>query len=75
MLRFLKNKLSRISAAHHFYLAHSLTLSFIGRYVVLLNVFLLTGSENSIRRNKSSGVMRISFPRMNISLCRKRMWV
>lgn len=39
------------------------------------NVFLLTGSENSIRRNKSSGVMRISFPRMNISLCRKRMWV
>lgn len=32
-------KLSRISAAHHFYLAHSLTLSFIGSYVVLFECF------------------------------------
>lgn len=39
MLRFLKNKLSRISAAHHFYLAHSLTLSFIGGYVGLFECF------------------------------------
>lgn len=39
MLQFLKNKLSRISAAHHFYLAHSLTLSFIGGYVVLFECF------------------------------------